>query len=114
MPKKLMHDEARYPSLVAQRVALWGQYIHAARLEQRITAADLSQRARVSESTLRRLEQGDPGAAVGAYMAVLNVLGGLADLAPVPVRQVAAPVRRDGTVASRVRRSAAEIDDEYF
>lgn len=114
MPKKLMHDETRYPSLVAERIALWGRYIRAARLQQRVTAADLAQRAQVSDSTLRRLEQGDPGAAVGAYMAVLNVLSGLAELAPVPVRQVAAPVRRDGTVASRVRRSAGEIDDDYF
>ena len=54
---------------------MWGRCIHSQRLQQRITAADLSQRLGISEATLRRLERGDPGAAVGAYLTALLTLG---------------------------------------
>lgn len=74
MPKKLSKAET-WPSLVLERLTMWGRCIHAQRMQQRITAADLSQRLGISEATLRRMEQGDPGAAVGGYLTALLTLG---------------------------------------
>jgi len=43
MPKKLSATEA-WPTLVQERLAIWGKCIHAQRLQQRITGADLCAR----------------------------------------------------------------------
>ncbi|MEH6438293.1 helix-turn-helix domain-containing protein [Massilia sp. DD77] len=79
MPKRILSPEM-WPTLVRERLAMWGKCIHTQRLQQRITAADLCTRLGVSRTTLRRLEQGDPSAGVGAYLAALLTLG-LADQA---------------------------------
>ena len=47
-------------------------------------ASDLSERMGISEATLRRLERGDPGAGVGAYLTALLILG-VADQATPPL-----------------------------
>lgn len=74
MPKKISkkHD---WPTLALERLEVWGRCIRTQRLQQRVTVADLCERLGISPATLRRLEQGDPGAAVGAYMAALLTLG---------------------------------------
>ena len=74
MPKKLS-PSTKTPTLVKERLRTWGLSIHTQRLYQRITAADLCQRISISEATLRRLEAGDPGANVGAYLSALLALG---------------------------------------
>jgi len=61
-----------------------GGDIRDARRRRRIPMALLAERARLSRTTLTRVEKGDPGASVGAYATVLFVLGmtdRLADLA---------------------------------
>lgn len=74
MPRKLSHA-ASWPTLTQERLVTWGRTIRAQRLRQRITAADLCARLGISRATLRRLEQGDPGAAAGAYLTALLALG---------------------------------------
>jgi transcriptional regulator with XRE-family HTH domain len=74
MPKKLSTAET-WPTLVQERLTIWGKCIHVQRLQQRITAADLCERLGISRATLRRLEQGDPGAGAGAYLTALLTLG---------------------------------------
>lgn len=83
MPKRILTAEM-WPTLVQERLAMWGKCIHAQRLQQRITAADLCTRLGVSRTTLRRLEQGDPSAGVGAYLSALLTLG-VADQAIPPL-----------------------------
>jgi transcriptional regulator with XRE-family HTH domain len=83
MPKKLL-DANSLPTLVQERLVTWGRCIHTQRLRQRITASDLSERMGISEATLRRLERGDPGAGVGAYLTALLILG-VADQATPPL-----------------------------
>jgi transcriptional regulator with XRE-family HTH domain len=82
MPKKLTSTET-WPTIVLERLNIWGRCIHTQRLRQRITVADLSARLGVSRATLLRLEKGDPGAGAGAYLTALLALG-VADRA-VPV-----------------------------
>jgi transcriptional regulator with XRE-family HTH domain len=81
MPKKLSTAET-WPTLVQERLTIWGKCIHAQRLQQRITGADLCARLGISRATLRRLEQGDPGAGAGAYLTALLTPGILGKATP--------------------------------
>lgn len=61
-----------------------GQDIKDARRRRRIPMALLAERARISRSTLTKVEKGDESVALGIYAAVLFVLGlvdGLGNLA---------------------------------
>ena len=57
-----------------------GENIRLARLRRKIPATLLSQRAGMTRVTLRRVERGDPGTAMGAYATVLLSLGLQSDL----------------------------------
>ncbi|WP_424934767.1 helix-turn-helix domain-containing protein [Amaricoccus macauensis] len=52
-----------------------GENIKRARLARRLARFDLSERAGVSEKTVQRLENGDPGVGIGNLAAVLAALG---------------------------------------
>lgn len=111
MPKKLTTTET-WPTLVQERLSIWGKCIHTQRLRQRITVADLSTRLGVSKTTLLRLERGDPGAGAGAYLTALLALG-VADRA-VPALP---PELWQGDFGQRVKLSQQErggADVEYF
>jgi len=82
MPKKLSPTHA-WPTLVQERLTVWGQSIRTQRLRQRITVTDLCNRLGISRTTLLRLEKGDPGAGAGPYLTAFLALG-IADQA-VPV-----------------------------
>jgi transcriptional regulator with XRE-family HTH domain len=83
MPKKLTPDEA-VPTLLQERLVLWGRCVRTQRLTQRITSPELAQRMNVSRATLQRLERGAPGASATNYLRAFFVLGILDDLAPSP------------------------------
>lgn len=51
------------------------------------TQAVFSERLGVSERTLRRMEQGDPGVNIGVWVEALDVIGRLEDLDRVLLRQ---------------------------
>jgi transcriptional regulator with XRE-family HTH domain len=52
-----------------------GADIRDARRRRRIPTALLAERARISRTTLGKVEKGDPGTSAGAYATVLFVLG---------------------------------------
>ncbi|BEV13969.1 helix-turn-helix domain-containing protein [Herbaspirillum sp. DW155] len=111
MPKKLSTAQD-WPTLVQERLTTWGKCIATQRLRQRITAIDLSARLGISRVTLARMEKGDPGAGVGAYLTALLALG-LFDQAVPPL-----PVELwQGDYGQRVRVSQEKKgaqDDDYF
>lgn len=110
MPKKLL-DTDSLPSLVLERLSTWGRAIHAQRVRQRITAADLCRRIGISEATLRRLERGDPGAGAGVYLTALLALG-IADEATPPLApSLWSDLQRRRT---RLTRQEREDDADYF
>ena len=74
MPKKLSPTHA-WPTLVQERLTIWGQSIRTQRLRQRITVMDLCNRLGISRTTLLRLEKGDPGAGAGSYLTAFLALG---------------------------------------
>ena len=77
-------DKAPIP--VRRALQKLGRDIRDARLRRRIPTVILAERASIARATLNKVEKGDPGVALGAYAAVLFVLGiaeRLADLADV-------------------------------
>jgi transcriptional regulator with XRE-family HTH domain len=83
MPKKMTPHEA-VPTILQERMTLWGRCIRVQRLSQRITSPELAERMNISRATLQRLERGDPGASATNYLRAFFVLGLLDDLAPSP------------------------------
>jgi transcriptional regulator with XRE-family HTH domain len=108
MPRKLTSDEA-VPTLLRERLFLWGQCIRARRLSQRITSPELAQRMNISRATLQRLERGDPGASATSYLRAFFVLGILDELAPPP----SATLRAEPGVR-RVVHARGTVDDDDF
>ena len=56
-------------------VALMGQLLRKARIEKKMTTADVAVRSGVSRGLLHRIERGDPGCAIGAVFEVAAVVG---------------------------------------
>ena len=54
---------------------LLGQLIRRARIEHKMTVAQLAERAGVSRGLVQRIEQGDPGCAIGAAFEVAAIVG---------------------------------------
>lgn len=111
MPKKLSSTES-WPTLVQERLTVWGRCIRTQRLRQRITVTDLCNRLGIARTTLLRLEKGDPGAGAGAYVTALLVLGLVDQAMP-----MLPPALWQGDVGERVRLTRAEKGDDdadYF
>lgn len=62
------------------RIQQFGERLRTARLRRRLTAKHLAERAGMTAVTLRNLERGNAGVTIGAYLAVMQVLGVDGDL----------------------------------
>lgn len=68
-----------FPATAHQLAAL-GERLRLARLRRRYSAEAVAVRAGITRVTLARVEKGDAGTSMGAYVAVLRVLGLQSDL----------------------------------
>ncbi|KIF80048.1 helix-turn-helix domain-containing protein [Noviherbaspirillum autotrophicum] len=109
MPKKNL-SAAAVPTLVQERLRIWGMAIRKQRLMQKLRVADLCRRMGISEATLRRLEQGDAGAGAGLYLIAFHILGLFEDAAPEPP----SALWQHDSGQRRVRLSTKEHADDYF
>ncbi|MGV8891882.1 MAG: hypothetical protein ACOH2K_02815 [Burkholderiaceae bacterium] len=108
MPKKILRSES-VPTLVQERLRVWGSCIKKQRITQKILVKDFCSRMEISDATLRRMEKGDPGAGVGLYLSALLVLGLLDEAAPLLSNHLWTPGSR-----SRVRVPTQEADNVDF
>ena len=59
----------------ADAVAVLGQLIRKARIERKLRAVEVTDRAGISRGLLRRIETGDPGCTIGAVFEVATIVG---------------------------------------
>ncbi|HET7553902.1 MAG TPA: helix-turn-helix domain-containing protein [Gemmatimonadaceae bacterium] len=74
MPQHNVNRDAA-PAAVVATVKELGRSIATARTRRRLREEDLASKAGISRSTLRRVEEGELGTGIGAYVAVLWALG---------------------------------------
>lgn len=83
-----------------------GARLRLARLRRRLTAKQLAERAGMAPMTLRSLERGGPAVTMGAYLAVMQILGLERDLNLIAA---ADPVGRELQDASLHDRASAKL-----
>lgn len=108
MPRKLLPAEL-VPSVVLERLSIWGHTIRTQRVRQRVTADQLCGRIGISRATLSRLERGDPAVSIAGYMTAFDVLGILDEVMPSP-RALLWSASEKG----RVKERQGEADSDYF
>ena len=85
MPKPAPRARSGYSR---DALTLLGQMIRRARLERQMTAAELAERVGVSRGVIQRIEQAEPGCAIGAVFEAAAVLGvRLFDASPAELAQ---------------------------
>ncbi len=72
MPKVATRPTSRYTQTALE---LLGQSIRTARIAGRMKTEQVSERAGISRSLLRRVERGDPGCAIGVVFEVAAIVG---------------------------------------
>ena len=72
MSKPAARPSSRYSQ---DAVVLLGQTIRRARIQRKITASELAERAGLSRGLLQRIEKGDPGCSIGAAFEAAAVVG---------------------------------------
>ncbi len=58
-----------------EAVTLLGQLIRQARIEKKLTTAELAERTGISRGLVQRIEKGDPGCAIGAVFEAATIVG---------------------------------------
>jgi len=59
----------------SEAVRLLGQRIRMARIERKLTAEELAERAGISRGLVQRIEQGSPGCSIGAVFEAATIVG---------------------------------------
>ena len=86
-----------------RRLSRLGERIRTARLRRRLSAKLVAARAGMSAMTLRNVEHGGMGVTIGAYAAVLHVLGLDGDLDAVAAVDSLGRDLQDAALPHRVR-----------
>lgn len=114
MPKQGLTAET-VPFAVTQALQRLGASISYARRRRALTQQALARKAGVTAITLRRVEQGRPTTAVGAYFAALWALGlerEIADIAS-PDRDEEGKTLERARAPERVRSGSQGLDDDF-
>jgi transcriptional regulator with XRE-family HTH domain len=111
MPKRLPHSLSK---TTVEIIAVLGEQVQAARRVRKWPAAELAQRAGISENTLRSIERGAPTVAIGSYLEVAVILG-VPLYGDVEARDVlrAAVRGRLPLLGKRVRSTPIVVDDDF-
>lgn len=72
MSKSSLNAYSRYSQ---DALALLGGLIRTARIERKLTAKEIAERAGISRGLLQRIEKGDPKCAIGSVFEVAAILG---------------------------------------
>jgi transcriptional regulator with XRE-family HTH domain len=96
----------RIPTLlprVARLLGGFGENLKLARLRRKYSADSVAQRAGITRRTLSKVEQGDPGVAMGIYARVMQVLRLEGDLSHLAVDDVLGRKVQDAGITPKRR-----------
>jgi transcriptional regulator with XRE-family HTH domain len=98
-----------------EAVELLAHTLRSARIEKRMTVANLAERAGMSRSLIQRIESGDMGCAIGAVFEVATILGvRLFDAEPNALTRHLAQAREKLTLLPKsVHIPTREVNDEF-
>jgi transcriptional regulator with XRE-family HTH domain len=104
-----------YLTPTTNAVRVLGLQLAAARRAQRRTSSEVAERAGMTRSTLRRIEHGDPGVAIGLYFDVAMVLSvPLFGAESRELAELAARGQRELTLLpKRIRVRPTPVDDDF-
>ena len=104
-----------YSRVTTEALSLFGKLIRTTRLERGQTSEDLAERAGISRATLRSIENGGPGAEIGAVFEVATLLGiRLFDVEPSTLAQYAARLDDRLTLLPKTARpSSPEVNNDF-
>ncbi|MDR5886509.1 helix-turn-helix transcriptional regulator [Vreelandella janggokensis] len=104
-----------YSRVTKQALSLFGKLIKAGRLERKMTATELAERAGITRRTLRNIENGEAGSEIGTVFEVATLVG--VSLFDVDERTLAihnAHLEDKLTLLPKsVRPSKQEVDDDF-
>lgn len=104
-----------YSRVTKQALSLFGKLIKAGRLERKMTATELAERAGITRRTLRNIENGEAGSEIGTVFEVATLVG--VRLFDVDERTLAihnAHLEDKLTLLPKsVRPSKQEVDDDF-
>lgn len=104
-----------YSRVTTEALFLFGKLIKTARLERGQTSEELAERAGISRTTLRNIENGGPGTEIGAAFEVATLLGiRLFDVDPPILALHSARLDEKLTLLPKsARPTASEVDDDF-
>lgn len=88
---------------VARLLGGFGENLKLARLRRKYSAESVAQRAGITRRTLSKVEQGDPGVALGVYARVMQVLRLEGDLSHLAVDDVLGRKLQDAGITPKRR-----------
>ena len=112
MPKSIPRTYSRY---TRDAVALLGTLIREARMERKLAAQELAERAGISRSMLQRIEKGNPKCEIGAVFEAAAVIGvRLFDAdEPTLARHLRQSNEKLALLPKSVRRKSGTVRDDF-
>ena len=112
MPKSIPRTYSRY---CIDAVALLGALIRETRMERKLTAQELADRAGISRSMLQRIEKGNPKCEIGAVFEAAAVIGvRLFDAdEPTLARHLRQSNEKLALLPKSVRRKSGTVKDDF-
>lgn len=98
-----------------EAIELLGHMIRNARIERRMTVAEVAERAGASRGLVHRIERGDTGCSIGAAFEVATIVGvRLFDVGPATLSRHLDAARHGLTLLPRTaRKSSRAVKDDF-
>ncbi len=114
MPKSIVRTYSQYTK---EALTLLSGLIRAARIERKLSAQEVAERAGISRSMLQRIEKADPKCEIGAVFEVASIVGVPLFNAELSSPKLANNIKRTeeklALLPQRARKPQKAVDDDF-